>query len=139
MNCLITSDIENIKNQLEILKKENFLKGKNTAKIVSTKNKYTWKYKTFNFDTGAYPENQKSDFKVAAIDCGIKINILRKLTDRNCAVTVFPYDVKISEIEAFSPDGIFLSNGPGDPEPCSELITLTKNFIDFLDFIFLSS
>ena len=45
MNCLITSDIENIKNQLEILKKENFLKGKNTAKIVSTKNKYTWKYK----------------------------------------------------------------------------------------------
>ena len=67
----------------------------------------------------------KIHFKVAAIDCGIKINILRKLTDRNCGVTVFPYDVKISEIEAFSPDGI-LSNGPGDPEPCSELVT--KNF-----------
>ena len=52
------------------------------------------------------------------------------MTDRNCAVTVFPYDVKISEIEEFSPDGIFLSNGPGDPEPCSELIKLTKNFIN---------
>ena len=60
---------------------------------------------------------------------GIKNNILRKLIDRNCEVTVFPYDVSISEIEGFCPDGIFLSNGPGDPEPCCELISLTKSFI----------
>ena len=64
MNCLITSSIDNIKQQLEILKRK-FLKGKNTAKIVSTKNKYTWKYNTFNIDTGAYPESQESDFNVA--------------------------------------------------------------------------
>lgn len=130
MNCLITSNIENIKKELEILKKENFLKGKNTAKIVSTKNKYIWKYNTFNIESGTYPESLKSDFKVAAIDCGVKKNILRKLTDRNCIVTVFPYDVNIDEIDSYNPDGIFLSNGPGDPEPCSELIKLTKLFVN---------
>ena len=64
------------------------------------------------------------EFKVAAIDCGIKHNILRSLSSRGCAVTVFPYDTPASEILKMSPDGVFLSNGPGDPQDVVPVIEL---------------
>lgn len=66
------------------------------------------------------------EFKVAAIDCGIKHNILRSLSSRGCAVTVFPYDTPASEILKMSPDGVFLSNGPGDPQDVVPVIELIK-------------
>ena len=63
---------------------------------------------------------------MAAIDCGIKHNILRSLSSRGCAVTVFPYDTPASEILKMSPDGVFLSNGPGDPQDVVPVIELIK-------------
>ena len=66
------------------------------------------------------------EFKVAAIDCGIKHNILRSRSSRGCAVTVFPYDTPASEILKMSPDGVFLSNGPGDPQDVVPVIELIK-------------
>ena len=68
----------------------------------------------------------RPEFKVAAIDCGIKHNILRSLSSRGCAVTVFPYDTQASEILKMSPDGVFLSNGPGDPQDVVPVIELIK-------------
>ena len=68
----------------------------------------------------------RPEFKVAAIDCGIKHNILRSLSSRGCAVTVFPYDTPASEILKMSPDGVFLSNGPGDPQDVVPVIELIK-------------
>lgn len=69
-------------------------------------------------------ENAK--YKVAAIDCGIKLNIVRSLNARGADVTVFPYDVTAEEIEKFAPDGLFLSNGPGDPQDATPVIALVK-------------
>lgn len=65
-------------------------------------------------------------YKVAAIDCGIKLNILRSLNKRGCDVTVFPYDTPASQIEKMKPDGLFLSNGPGDPVDVTPVIELVK-------------
>lgn len=83
------------------------------VKVVSCKKAWT------------YPSDNPI-FRVAAIDCGIKLNIVRSLAARGCAVTVFPYDTTAEEIEKFSPDGVFLSNGPGDPEDVKPVIELVK-------------
>ncbi|MCR4990148.1 MAG: glutamine-hydrolyzing carbamoyl-phosphate synthase small subunit, partial [Lachnospiraceae bacterium] len=70
--------------------------------------------------------NDENCLHVAAIDCGIKLNIVRELVSHGCRVTTFPYDTKPSDIEAVSPDGIFISNGPGDPTDVKETIELIK-------------
>ncbi|MGN1053130.1 MAG: glutamine-hydrolyzing carbamoyl-phosphate synthase small subunit [Candidatus Scatosoma sp.] len=69
---------------------------------------------------------ERAKYKVAAIDCGIKLNILRSLNKRGCDVTVFPYDTPAAQIEKTKPDGLFLSNGPGDPEDVTPVIELVK-------------
>ena len=68
-------------------------------------------------------------FDVVAIDCGIKYNIIRKLNEKGCNVTVVPYDATVEEILAFRPDGLFLSNGPGDPAPCTYAIEAAREII----------
>jgi len=65
-------------------------------------------------------------FKIAALDIGIKKNILRNLSQRDCYIKVFPYDATFEELNSFNPDGYFLSNGPGDPEPLTQAISTTK-------------
>ncbi len=69
---------------------------------------------------------QNANFRVAAVDCGIKLNIVRSLNARGADVTVFPYNVTAEEIEKFAPDGLFLSNGPGDPQDAAPVISLVK-------------
>ena len=69
---------------------------------------------------------QNAKFRVAAVDCGIKLNIVRSLNARGADVTVFPYNVTAEEIEKFAPDGLFLSNGPGDPQDAAPVISLVK-------------
>jgi carbamoyl-phosphate synthase small subunit len=101
-NAIISSEITDIDKLNEILKKVPSMKGLELASEVSTKEKY-------EFGSG--------DYKIALIDYGVKKNIIRCLAERGCKVTVFPYDVTYEEIMGFEPDGVMLSNGPGDPEP----------------------
>lgn len=90
------------------------LVGMDLAKDVTTAQTHNWSQKTWAWDEG-YPESEGGKFKVVALDFGIKRNILRLLTDAGCEVTVLPANASSDEIQAHKPDGVFLSNGPGDP------------------------
>jgi len=103
MNGIISS--ENLSNKQLISKLENHpsMNGMDLAKVVTCKNCYDWN------------KPNKSKYKIAAIDYGVKFNILKLLAKENCYIRVFPANVTNKEILSFKPDGIFLSNGPGDP------------------------
>jgi len=105
------------------------LKGMDLAKVVSTKEQYQWTEGSWELGKGHItPEN--SQFHVVAYDFGAKRNILRMLVDRGCKVTVVPAQTSASDVLAMKPDGIFLSNGPGDPEPCDYAISAIKTFLE---------
>ena len=106
------------------------LKGMDLAKFVTTKKTYQWN------QGGIWPEKQSVDteqtpeFHLVAYDFGIKRNILRFLADSDCRVTVVPATTSAEEVMALLPDGVFLSNGPGDPEPCEYAIEAIRTLID---------
>ena len=105
----------NINKLLNLSTKWSGLNNLDLAKIVTTKKKYVWQgYKTWKKGKG-FEKNNKKIFKIIAIDYGIKKNILRYFSDFNCKVTVVSCTLSASEILKMKPDGIFLSNGPGDP------------------------
>jgi carbamoyl-phosphate synthase small subunit len=105
------------------------LKGMDLAKVVSTKEQYQWTEGRWELGKGHItPESSK--FHVVAYDFGAKRNILRMLVDRGCKVTVVPAQTSASDVLAMKPDGIFLSNGPGDPEPCDYAISAIKTFLE---------
>jgi len=98
------------------------LKGMDLAKVVTTETAYTWRQGSWSLEQGL-PDNQNDlPRHVVAYDFGVKRNILRMLTDRGCRVTVVPAQTPADEVLGMSPDGVFLSNGPGDPEPCDYAI-----------------
>ena len=97
------------------------LKGMDLAKVVTTKEAYDWSEGTWVLGTG-HKKDLPGRFKVVAYDYGVKRNILRMLVDRGCTVTVVPAKTTAAEVLAMQPDGVFLSNGPGDPEPCTYAI-----------------
>lgn len=105
------------------------LAGMDLAKIVSCTNRITWGEGSWHLATG-YRSMEAQEFSVVAYDFGVKRNILRLLTDRGCAVTVVPAMTHASEVLAMHPDGVFLSNGPGDPEPCSYAIAAIRELLD---------
>ena len=105
----------NIKKLLNQSIKWHGLNGLDLAKNVSTKSNYNWNnFKTWKKDIG-FEKNKKNIFNIVAIDYGIKKNILRYFSNHNCKITVVPCDTSIDKITKLSPDGVFLSNGPGDP------------------------
>ncbi|MCE7578758.1 glutamine-hydrolyzing carbamoyl-phosphate synthase small subunit [Aliivibrio fischeri] len=108
------------------------LKGMDLAKEVTTSEAYQWKQGSWTL-TGGLPE-EKADselpFHVVAYDFGAKRNILRMLVDRGCRLTVVPAQTSAEEVLAMNPDGVFLSNGPGDPAPCTYAIEATKVFLE---------
>jgi len=105
------------------------IKGMDLAKVVSTKEQYQWTEGSWELGKGHItPEN--SQFHVVAYDFGAKRNILRMLVDRGCKVTVVPAQTSASDVLAMNPDGIFLSNGPGDPEPCDYAISAIQSFLE---------
>ena len=104
------------------------LKGMDLAKVVSTKEAYQWTEGSWQLGKGhVTPDN--AQFHVVAYDFGAKRNILRMLVDRGCKLTVVPAQTSAAEVLAMKPDGIFLSNGPGDPEPCDYAISAIKTFL----------
>lgn len=105
------------------------LKGMDLAKVVSATKPYAWAEGSWNLQTG-YREPGPWRFQVVAYDFGIKRNILRMLTDRGCAVTVVPARTSAVDVLGHEPDGVFLSNGPGDPEPCTYAIDAIATLVD---------
>ena len=105
------------------------LKGMDLARVVSAKNSYVWDGGAWDIKTG-YRSGSSKTFNVVAYDFGVKRNILRMLSDRGCNVTVVPAMQTASEVLAMKPDGVFLSNGPGDPEPCEYAIDAVREYLD---------
>ncbi|MCI2961823.1 glutamine-hydrolyzing carbamoyl-phosphate synthase small subunit [Shewanella sp. N2AIL] len=107
------------------------LKGMDLAKEVTTKAAYTWRKGSWRLVGGLpadTPENELK-YKVVAYDYGVKQNILRMLVDRGCDVTVVPAKTSAADVLAMNPDGVFLSNGPGDPEPCDYAIEAIQQIL----------
>lgn len=98
------------------------LQGMDLAREVTTAENYNWQEGTWQLQGGHAPAPGEPDFHVVAYDFGVKRNILRMLVDRGCRLTVVPAQTPAAEVLALQPDGIFLSNGPGDPEPCAYAI-----------------
>jgi carbamoyl-phosphate synthase small subunit len=105
------------------------LKGMDLAKEVTSAKTWTWSQSEWRIESG-YGERTESRFKVVAWDYGVKLNILRMLAGRNCDITVVPAQTPASEVLAMKPDGIFLSNGPGDPEPCDYAIKAIREVLE---------
>ncbi len=126
--ALMAGDID-VEKALEAARKFPGLKGMDLAKVVTTEKTYTWTEGQLDLDANAFV-SVPARFKVVAYDFGVKTNILRMLAERGCEVTVVPAQTPAAEVLALKPDGVFLSNGPGDPEPCDYAIEAIRTFID---------
>lgn len=117
MNAVISTDGKSIEELKEILKAVPDMNGLELASKVSTKEPYFF-------------GDENATYKVAAMDFGVKTNILRCLAARDCYVKVFPYNATKEQLDAFNPDGYFLSNGPGDPQPLTGVVEEVKKLIN---------
>jgi carbamoyl-phosphate synthase small subunit len=116
MNAIISTDgtsIEDLKLKLE---QAPNMEGLDLASVVSTKEPYFF-------------GNENASYKIAALDLGIKTNILRNLAKRDCYIKVYPFNATFNEMKAFNPDGYFLSNGPGDPDPLASAQEVARNIL----------
>jgi carbamoyl-phosphate synthase small subunit len=127
--CLVTG--ENIDEAAAIAQAQGFpgLAGMDLAKVVSAATAYPWTAGEWKLGKG-YGEQTEFKYHIVAYDFGVKRNILRMLASRGCKLTVVPAKTPASEVLALNPDGIFLSNGPGDPEPCDYAIAAIREFLD---------
>jgi carbamoyl-phosphate synthase small subunit len=127
--ALMAGEGLSVDTALEAARKFPGLKGMDLAKVVSTDKRYTWTEGQLDLDSNAFV-NAAPRFKVVAYDFGAKLNILRMLAERGCELTVVPAQTPAAEVLAMHPDGVFLSNGPGDPEPCDYAIAAIKTFLE---------
>ncbi|MET0857587.1 MAG: glutamine-hydrolyzing carbamoyl-phosphate synthase small subunit [Telluria sp.] len=114
---------------LELARSFPGLAGMDLAKVVSTKTAYEWTESEWALGQG-YGAQRTPKFHVVAFDYGVKRNILRMLAERGCKITVLPAQASAADALALNPDGIFLANGPGDPEPCDYAIAATQELIE---------
>ncbi|WP_339483838.1 glutamine-hydrolyzing carbamoyl-phosphate synthase small subunit [Pseudomonas sivasensis] len=130
--CIMVGD--NISEEAAIAAAQGFpgLKGMDLAKVVSTKEQYEWRATVWDLKTDSHETIDAADlpYHVVAYDYGVKYNILRMLVERGCRVTVVPAQTPASDVLALQPDGVFLSNGPGDPEPCDYAIQAIKEVLE---------
>ncbi|HEJ9437442.1 TPA: glutamine-hydrolyzing carbamoyl-phosphate synthase small subunit [Proteus mirabilis] len=129
--CIIAGANLDVKQALEKAKAFPGLKGMDLAQTVTVKQPYQWTQGSWTLkgELPAAQSPQALPLHVVAYDFGVKRNILRMLVDRGCRVTVVPAQTSAQEVLALSPDGIFLSNGPGDPEPCDYAIDAIQTFL----------
>ena len=128
--CIMTGEQVDASAAVKAARKFPGLKGMDLAKVVSTKRSYQWNEGTLWPDPAVAPIRANQRLHVVAYDFGIKRNILRLLADGGCRMTVVPAQTSAEDALALEPDGIFLSNGPGDPEPCTYAITATQRFLE---------
>jgi len=130
--CILAGADATEEKALELARSFPGLKGMDLAKEVSVKERYEWRSSLWNLETDSHPEIPASElpYHVVAYDYGVKYNILRMLVARGCRVTVLPAQTSASEALALNPDGIFLANGPGDPEPCDYAIRAIQEVLE---------
>jgi carbamoyl-phosphate synthase small subunit len=127
--CLMAGDIDEAK-ALTMAKEFAGLKGMDLAKEVTTAKSYEWREGSWALGAGHKTfSDAELPYNVVAYDFGVKRNILRMLTDRGCRLTVVPAQTSAADVLAMKPDGVFLSNGPGDPEPCDYAIAAIKEIL----------
>lgn len=126
--CIMAGDELNIEVAKQAIEDFTGLQGMDLAKEVSTKQSYEWNENVWQLGV-AYSETRNLPKHVVAYDFGVKRNILRLLVNRGCRVTVVPATTPADQVMAMNPDGVFLSNGPGDPEPCLYAIEAIKTLL----------
>jgi carbamoyl-phosphate synthase small subunit len=128
--CIMTGEQVDEAAAVKAARKFPGLKGMDLAKVVSTKRAFQWN------EGSVWPEPQRAPIRsqqrlhVVAYDFGLKRNILRVLADSGCRMTVVPAQTTAAEVMELAPDGVFLSNGPGDPQPCEYAIEATRKFLE---------
>ena len=128
--CIVTGRKANADEAVKAARKFPGLKGMDLARLVSTKQPYQWNQGSIFPKRQSVYTKRIAAFHVVAFDYGIKRNILRLIADQDCRVTVVPATTKAEEVQALLPDGVFLSNGPGDPEPCDYAIEAIAKLVD---------
>ena len=132
--CVIAGDTIDVAkaaaSAIEAARAFTGLKGMDLAKEVTTTETYSWLDSVWDLETNQPAQPVEARFHVVAYDYGVKRNILRMLVERGCKVTVVPAKTPSSEVLAMQPDGVFLSNGPGDPEPCDYAIEAIRQILE---------
>jgi carbamoyl-phosphate synthase small subunit len=126
--CLIAGDSISEEHALAEARAFVGLKGMDLAKVVSVTKMYRFEEGSYDLDSGKFASVAKK-YRVVAYDFGVKRNILRMMVDRGCEVIVVPAQTSAADALAHKPDGIFLANGPGDPEPCDYAIAAAREFV----------
>jgi len=127
--CLMTGDNLNADNALSQARAFPGLAGMDLAKVVTVAKPYAWTEGEWRLGKG-YVAQENPKFHVVAYDFGVKRNILRMLAERGCKLTVVPAQTPAADVLAMKPDGVFLSNGPGDPEPCDYAIAAIRELLE---------
>jgi len=131
MNGILTSEAKTDENCLKIIHKTPKMEGLNLSKVVSTKQQYLWRNPTeTGFDLRNRSIEKSKKLKIVAIDFGIKKSILNRLVSHGCEILVLPSSSSLKDVLSNNPDGIFFSNGPGDPSSVIEGIDLARSLIE---------
>lgn len=130
--CILAGADATEERALELARSFPGLKGMDLAKVVSTTERYDWRSGVWQLKGDFHPDVAAADlpYHVVAYDFGVKLNILRMLVARGCRVTVVPAQTAAGDVLALNPDGVFLSNGPGDPEPCDYAIQAIREVLE---------
>jgi carbamoyl-phosphate synthase small subunit len=128
--CILTGKEASVEEAHKAARKFPGLKGMDLARLVTTKAPYQWKQGSIWPERQAIYAKRPAKFHVVAFDFGIKRNILRLISDRECRITVVPATTTAERVMEILPDGVFLSNGPGDPEPCTYAIDTIRVLLD---------
>ena len=126
--CIMAGDIDEAK-AIELARGFGSMAGQDLAQVVTCEQPYQWNTREWRLGQG-YTAQTDTPFHVVAYDYGVKHNILRMLAERGCKLTVVPAKTPAKDVLALNPDGVFLSNGPGDPEPCDYAITAIREILD---------
>ncbi len=126
--CIFAEEQLDEQKAIELARSFPGLKGMDLAKEVTTQNVFNWTQTSWDIEKG-YGAAGSEQFHVVAYDFGVKYNILRMLSDRGCKLTVVPAKTPAEDVLALNPDGVFLSNGPGDPEPCDYAIAAIETIL----------
>jgi carbamoyl-phosphate synthase small subunit len=127
--CIVAGGRISEKKALEAARAFAGLKGADLAQVVTIDKAYRWNRGSWQLDTNREPEIDGGKYHVVVYDFGVKRNILRMLVDRDCRVTVVPAKTTAAEVLKLKPDGVLLSNGPGDPEPCEYAIKAARELM----------
>jgi carbamoyl-phosphate synthase small subunit len=128
--CIVASEAIDTDAAIASAKAFAGLKGMDLAKEVTTAETYQWSESVWDLETNQPADAAETRFHVVAYDYGVKRNILRMLVERGCKVTVVPAKTPAADVLAMQPDGVFLSNGPGDPEPCDYAIEAIRQILE---------